>query len=103
MKEALSLYETLVLTTATRRNIPEDTILHSRRRENLKSYTFEFVSSTEEPVTSSELEAGVHGRTYHHSTSELGAVGAAQTFSYGHGARAHGGCSVTALQIVKVN
>jgi hypothetical protein len=24
---------------ATRRNIPEDTILHSHRRENLKSYT----------------------------------------------------------------
>jgi hypothetical protein len=24
--------------TATRRNIPEDTILHSHRRENLKSY-----------------------------------------------------------------
>jgi hypothetical protein len=27
-----------VLTRATRHNIPEDTILHSRRRENLKSY-----------------------------------------------------------------
>jgi hypothetical protein len=27
-----------VLTRATRRNIPEDRILHSRRRENLKSY-----------------------------------------------------------------
>jgi hypothetical protein len=26
------------LTRATRRNIPEDTILHSHRRENLKSY-----------------------------------------------------------------
>jgi hypothetical protein len=25
--------------TITRRNIPEDTILHSHRRENLKSYT----------------------------------------------------------------
>jgi hypothetical protein len=29
---------TSVLTRATRRNIPEDTILHSHRRENLKSY-----------------------------------------------------------------
>jgi hypothetical protein len=29
----------LVLTRAKWRNIPEDTILHSHRRENLKSYT----------------------------------------------------------------
>jgi hypothetical protein len=28
-----------VLTRTTRRNIPEDTILHSHRRENLKSYS----------------------------------------------------------------
>jgi hypothetical protein len=42
MKEAPVSYETSVLTRATRRNNPEDTILYSHRRENLKTYILIF-------------------------------------------------------------
>jgi hypothetical protein len=38
MMEALNSSETSIFTRATGRHIPEDTILHSHCRDNLKSY-----------------------------------------------------------------
>jgi hypothetical protein len=43
VKEALSFSETSVLTKATWRKIPEETILHSHLLENLKSYMLPYV------------------------------------------------------------
>jgi hypothetical protein len=49
MKEALDSSETSVLTRATRRNIPEDTILHSHRRY-IQNFTFTFLDIIQRPV-----------------------------------------------------
>jgi hypothetical protein len=44
LMEAPASSETSALTRPTRQNIQEDTILHSHRRENLKSYNITFSS-----------------------------------------------------------
>jgi hypothetical protein len=47
MMEAIRSSEASVLTRAIRHNIPEDGVLHSPRRENLKSYRLQGVQSAE--------------------------------------------------------
>jgi hypothetical protein len=43
MEEAQRSSETSVLTRATLRNLPEDIILHSHRRENIKSFILAYI------------------------------------------------------------
>jgi hypothetical protein len=47
----------VALIRATRRNVPEDTILHSHRRENLKSYTANVVPSS--PIITTLMMEGL--------------------------------------------
>jgi hypothetical protein len=48
--------ETSSLTRTTRRNIPEDTILHSHSRENLKSYMLYMAMRTVELLKKKKAE-----------------------------------------------
>jgi hypothetical protein len=50
--EAIRSSETSVYTISTRHHIPEHGILHSHRRENLKSYTLTSIGKGTEPLAS---------------------------------------------------
>jgi hypothetical protein len=63
MTDATHSFETSVLTRATRHHIPQDVILHSHRRENLKSYR---------PLTEHQsfvLEMSIHNVCYNNNNN----------------------------------
>jgi hypothetical protein len=60
MVEVICSSETLVLARATRRYIPEDGILHTHRRENLKSYRRCIVSPVRPKLDLYIPEEGIH-------------------------------------------
>jgi hypothetical protein len=62
MMEALSFFETSVLTRATRRNIQQDAILHSHRHENFKCYKTRVASVSTEVRTQHLLNASLKSR-----------------------------------------
>jgi hypothetical protein len=67
--EAIRSSETSVQSTSTRRHTPEDGILHSHRRENLKSYNIciflqEIVASMEGKMLNVLIKYLSKGRTH---------------------------------------
>jgi hypothetical protein len=72
MMETLSSSETSVLTRTTRRNISEDAILHSHRRENLKSYIAEeLMSVTDAAIPAVERQTRASGERMPSSRSHV--------------------------------